>query len=63
MTPEKLKQLKAIRCDRGIKQEVLATALGVSIATYSQIENGNTRLTVDAANTISKVLGVSPLFF
>lgn len=38
------KELKELRKVHGIKQQAVADAVGISRATYSRIENGNTRV-------------------
>jgi putative transcriptional regulator len=51
--------MKIARIKRGLKQQEVADAVGVTQATYSRMENGVTRPDYDVLVKISKVLGVS----
>lgn len=49
--------LKRIRLERGMTQEHLAAAVGVSIPMISQAERGTKTITLPLANEIATVLG------
>ncbi|MBE7443683.1 MAG: hypothetical protein KFKLKKLM_00186 [Flavobacteriales bacterium] len=53
--------IKHIRELKNFSQEHLANQLGLSIRAYSKIESGETQLTINRLNEISKILDVSPL--
>jgi transcriptional regulator with XRE-family HTH domain len=53
-------KIKTIRELRGYSQEYLSGKLGIAQNTYSKIETGQTKLSVDVLNKIADVLGVSP---
>jgi len=44
LSEKQAKELKELRKVHGIKQQAVADAVGISRATYSRIENGNTRV-------------------
>lgn len=52
-----------LRKRHGIKQDTLATALGVSRFTVSQIINGQRAVTAETALRLARVLGTSPGFW
>ena len=52
-------KLREYRKKRNLTAEQLASALGVSIATYYKYENGERKLTADTLCKIAKVLDVS----
>ena len=54
-------KIKQIRELKNVTQEYIATQLGLSIRAYSKIENGETQLTINRLNEISKALGVDPI--
>lgn len=51
-------KIRKIREFRGIKQETIANELGLSISGYSKIERGETQITLDRLELISKILEV-----
>lgn len=53
------KTLKQLREDAGVKQEEMATLLGISASYYSLLENGRRRMSLEMASKISKRIGVS----
>jgi transcriptional regulator with XRE-family HTH domain len=54
-------KIKQIRELKNLTQEYIATQLGLSIRAYSKIETGETQLTINRLNEISKALGVDPI--
>ena len=54
-------KIKQIRELKNITQEYIATQLGLSIRAYSKIETGETQLTINRLNEISKALGIDPI--
>ena len=54
--------IKSIRIDKGITQEVLADALGVDTAVISNLEKGKRDLKVKELEKISKCLSVDVLY-
>jgi transcriptional regulator with XRE-family HTH domain len=54
-------KIKQIRELKNVSQEFIATQLGLSIRAYSKIETGETQLTINRLNEISKALGVDPI--
>ena len=54
-------KIKQIRELKNVTQEYIATQLGLSIRAYSKIETGETQLTINRLNEISKALGVDPI--
>ena len=54
-------KIKQIRELKNITQEFIATQLGLSTRAYSKIETGETQLTINRLNEISKVLGVDSI--
>lgn len=55
--------LKNARNKAGLTQEELGKKLGLSKSTYCLLEAGKIKMTIDRAEKISKVLGVSPMIF
>lgn len=53
-----IENIKIIRLEKGIKQEVLADALEFDVANYSRIENGKQELKVSQLEIIANVLKV-----
>ena len=53
------KNLKKWRIEAGIKQEVLAEMIGVSVQTLSRYENGHRAPNADVLQKIATALGVS----
>lgn len=53
-----VENIKSIRLDKGIIQEVLADALDFDVANYSRIENGKQELRVSQLEIIAKTLRV-----
>jgi transcriptional regulator with XRE-family HTH domain len=54
-------KIKQIRELKNVSQEYVANQLGLSIRAYSKIETGETQLTINRLNEISKALGVDPI--
>lgn len=54
-------KIKQIRELKNVSQEFVATQLGLSIRAYSKIETGETQLTINRLNKISKALGIDPI--
>ena len=54
-------KIKQIRELKNVTQEYIDTKLGLSIRAYSKIETGETQLTINRLNEISKALGVDPI--
>jgi transcriptional regulator with XRE-family HTH domain len=54
-------KIKQIRELKNVTQEYIATQLGLSIRAYSKIETGETQLTINRLNEISKALGIDPI--
>jgi transcriptional regulator with XRE-family HTH domain len=59
MTQKIPTNMKVARIKRGLRQSDVATAVGVTQATYSRMENGVTRPDYENLARISGVLGVS----
>jgi transcriptional regulator with XRE-family HTH domain len=57
-----VKNISAIRREKGVTQEVIAEELGVDTSVISNIENGKRELKVSELEKIAKVLGVDVLF-
>jgi transcriptional regulator with XRE-family HTH domain len=53
--------IKAWREVKGVKQEWLATKIGLGKSSLSQIENGITEITVSRLSEIADVLGIQLL--
>lgn len=53
------KKIKQIRELKNFSQEYMANQLDLSIRAYSKIEKGETQLTINRLNMISKILDVS----
>lgn len=51
--------IRQLREARGMKQNELATTIGVSQQLLSMIECGNRRITIDVARKLAPVLGVN----
>lgn len=54
-------KIKQIRELKNISQEFIATNLGLSTRAYSKIETGETQLTINRLNEISKILNIDPI--
>jgi transcriptional regulator with XRE-family HTH domain len=54
----KLKQLRELK---NFTQEYMANQLGLSTRAYSKIETGETQLTINRLNEISKILEIDPM--
>ncbi len=54
---EKIRQIRELK---NLAQEYIAKELGLSIRAYSKIESGETQLTINRLNEISKILNVAP---
>jgi len=55
---QKLKQIRELK---NLSQEFIATQLGLSVRAYSKIETGETQLTINRLNEISRIMGVDPI--
>lgn len=53
-------KIRKLRELRGLKQEAMASALGISIKAYSKLESGQTALTTARLGQIAQVLEVEP---
>lgn len=51
--------IKQIRQMRNLKQEEVASQMGISQAAYSKLENNQTELTVRYCKLLSKIFGVN----
>jgi transcriptional regulator with XRE-family HTH domain len=51
--------IKKARIDRGIRANWVASRLGVSESTYNALENGRRKLTVERAEEIAHILGIT----
>jgi transcriptional regulator with XRE-family HTH domain len=59
LNPEiKLKNLRELK---NFTQEYMAQQLGLTTRAYSKIESGETQLTINRLNEISKILNVDPI--
>jgi transcriptional regulator with XRE-family HTH domain len=54
-------KIKQIRELKNFTQEYVATHLDLTTRAYSKIESGETQLTINRLNEISKILGVDPM--
>ena len=54
----KIKQLRELK---NYTQEHMAMQLGLSTRAYSKIESGETQLTINRLNEISRILGIEPM--
>jgi transcriptional regulator with XRE-family HTH domain len=54
-------KIKQIRELKNITQEHIANQLGLSTRAYSKIETGETQLTINRLNEISRILGIDPI--
>ena len=54
-------KIKHIRELKNFTQEYMASQLSLTTRAYSKIETGETQLTINRLNEISKILGVKPL--
>lgn len=52
------KNIKAIRLEKGINQEIIADAIGFDTSNYSRIENGKQELKANQLADIAKALDV-----
>ena len=52
-------RIKDLRNKLHLSQEYVARYLGINRASYTQIENGNRRITVDEVIKLSKLYGLS----
>ena len=53
---QKLKQIRELK---NLSQEYIANQLGLSVRAYSKIETGETQLTINRLNEISRIMGTS----
>ena len=54
-------KIKQIRELKNITQEHIASELGLSTRAYSKIESGETQLTINRLNEISRILNIDPI--
>jgi transcriptional regulator with XRE-family HTH domain len=54
-------KIKQIRELKNLTQEYVATQLDLTTRAYSKIESGETQLTINRLNEISKILGIEPM--
>jgi len=54
-------KLKQIRELKNLTQEYIAGQLSLTTRAYSKIESGETQLTINRLNEISKIIGVDPM--
>lgn len=54
-------KIKQIREIKNLSQEYIANEVGITVRGYSKIESGETKLSIDRLNDISKALEVPPL--
>lgn len=54
-------KIKQIRELKNLTQEHIANQLWLSVRAYSKIETGETQLTINRLNDISKILGIDPI--
>ncbi len=54
-------KIKQVRELKNLTQEYVATQLGLTTRAYSKIESGETQLTINRLNEISKILEVDPV--
>lgn len=52
-------RIKELRTKLHLSQDYVATYLGINRATFSQLENGNRRVTADDLSKLSTLFGVS----
>lgn len=52
-------RMKELRTQLHLSQEYVANYLGISRATFTQMENGNRKITADDVSKISKLFGIS----
>ncbi|MEI8192962.1 MAG: helix-turn-helix transcriptional regulator [Flavobacteriia bacterium] len=57
-TEQKLKQLRELK---NYTQEFVAAQMGLTTRAYSKIESGDTKLTINRLNEISKILEIDPI--
>lgn len=60
MELEILKRIKETRESHRLTQSDMANSLEISIVSYSKIERGETKLTINHIERIANILGVSP---
>lgn len=54
-------KIKKVRELKNLTQEYMATQLDISTRAYSKIESGETQLTINRLNDISRILEVDPI--
>lgn len=52
-------RIKELRTKMHLSQDYVATCLGMNRATFSQLENGNRKITADDLSKLSTLFGVS----
>lgn len=57
------KIMRILRESKDYSQEYVAEYLGISQNTYSKLENGQSRLTVDRMKQLAELYGVAPEYF
>lgn len=53
-------KIRLLRLEKGLSQENIALELGISQKSYSNIENGKTKLDFEKIVQLGKILNVSP---
>jgi len=56
-----LKKIRITRLEKGLSQENMAEALGISQCAYSNLENGKTKLGIKCLKNISNILDIDVL--
>jgi len=56
-------KIRTLRNAKGYSQEYVAAKLNISQNTYSKIESGQTKLTIDRVEQLAKLYEVEPEFF
>jgi len=56
-------KIRSLRHSKGYSQDYVAAKLNISQNTYSKIESGQTKLTVDRAKQIADLYEIEPEFF
>lgn len=57
------KRMKDLRTEKGKTQQEMASAIGIALRTYQNVEYGQNRLTVDVLYEFLRALNISPAYF